>query len=219
MSTLLTWVLAASASLAPGRTHDRLAEAIVTRVEAEPPLFKDDDDRRKTSALLVAIAFRESSLRSDAVGDFVGSHPTSFCAFQLHVFAQRTKEGWNGEDLMDDPDKCVFVAMRVLRDSAKACPSYPVAIYAAGPHGCTSTRARRISTDRLALAQRLVKDVPAPEPPPRPTNPLRHDELSSSAVRPVVEPRLRRDTEWASFRDERQRYGAVCYDHGRLLLS
>ena len=115
MSMLLAWVLAASSTLAPGRAHDRLAEAIVTRVEAEAPLFKDDEDRRKTSALLVAIAFRESSLRADAVGDFQGSHPTSFCAFQLHVFASRTREGWNGQDLIDDPDKCVFEAVALDR--------------------------------------------------------------------------------------------------------
>lgn len=187
MSMLLAWVLAASSTLAPGRAHDRLAEAIVTRVEAEAPLFKDDEDRRKTSALLVAIAFRESSLRADAVGDFQGSHPTSFCAFQLHVFASRTREGWNGQDLIDDPDKCVFVAMRFLRASMAACPTYPIAMYAAGPNGCRLPRAQRISADRVALAKRLVRDVPMPkEPAPVPLEPM--DERSPTVEVPTVAP-------------------------------
>jgi hypothetical protein len=164
--------MAASAILAPGRSHDRLAEAITTRVQAEAPLFKDDDDRRKTSALLVAIAFRESSLRADAVGDFAGSRPTSFCAFQLHLFAMKTKEGWSGQDLLEDPDKCVAVALRLLRDSMKACPTHPIAWYAAGPSGCTLPRAQRISRDRMMLAQRLTRDVrwPVETPGEAPSN-------------------------------------------------
>ena len=77
MSALFTWVVAASTLLAPARHHDPLAEAIASRVEAEPPLFKGDEDRKRTSALLVAIAFRESSLRADALGDSVGGQQQS----------------------------------------------------------------------------------------------------------------------------------------------
>src|SRR4051794_10136147 len=108
MSILLAWVVAASSLLAPTRQHDQLAEAITTRVEAEAPLFKGDEDRHKTSALLVAIAFRESSLHADAVGDHVAGKPTSFCAFQIHLpFGAKTAEGWSGTDLTEDPQKCV----------------------------------------------------------------------------------------------------------------
>lgn len=162
MSTLLAWVIAASTLLAPGRSHDRLATAIATRAEAEAPLFTADEDRRKTAALLVAIAFRESSLRADAVGDFARGRPTSFCAFQLHLPGIKTAEGWSGADVLADPDKCVTVAMRLLRDSMKSCPSVPIGVYAAGPLGCTSAQAARISRDRVALAHRLIRDVTVP---------------------------------------------------------
>ena len=86
MSTLFAWVVAASALLAPARQHDvrdPLAEAIASRSEVEAPLFKGDDDRRRTAALLVAIAFRESSLHADAVGDH--SRPTWFSTVQPSV--------------------------------------------------------------------------------------------------------------------------------------
>ena len=104
MSALFPWIMAASTLLAPLREHGRLAMAIASRVEAAPPLFKGDDDRRRTSALLVAIAFRESSLRADAVGDHRGGKPTSFCAFQINLpWGAKTAEGWTGEDLIADP--------------------------------------------------------------------------------------------------------------------
>ena len=160
MSALLTWVLAASTLLAPQRPHDDLAEAITNRVEAEPPLFKGDDDRRKTSALLLAIAFRESSLRANATGDSVGGKPTSFCAFQIHLpFGAKTADGYTGPELAEDPDKCVTTAIHMLRASMQQCPAHPLAYYASGPAGCANERAQRISRDRMAIAQRLLRDV------------------------------------------------------------
>jgi len=162
MSTIFAWVLAASSLLAPQRPHDRLASAIASRVEAEEPLFKGDTDRKKTAALLVAMAFRESSLRAEATGDHdkVSGKPTSFCAFQIHLpWGRKTTEGWSGTDLAEDPEKCVTVALRYVRDSMHACPAHPIASYASGPAGCTDARAQRISRDRVALAQRLTRDV------------------------------------------------------------
>jgi hypothetical protein len=160
MSALFTWVVAASTMLSPTRQHDDLAGAIASRAEAEAPLFNGDTDRVRTTALLVAIAFRESSLRADAVGDHVGGKPTSFCAFQLHLpGGAKTAEGWTGPEIAEDPEKCVTAAMRLLRASMRACPSAPLAWYAAGPSGCESVRAQRISRDRMSLAQRLVRDV------------------------------------------------------------
>ena len=163
MSALLAWVLAASSTLVPGRPHDDLASAIATRAEAEPALFKDDADRRKTASLLLAISFRESTLRAEAVGDMKHGKPTSFCAFQIHLpWGQKTAEGWTGDDLVQDADKCVTAAMHMIRASMRVCPEYPLAWYAEGPNGCTSRRAQNISRDRLAIAQRLVRDVKMP---------------------------------------------------------
>jgi hypothetical protein len=163
MSTLLTWVLAASSTLAPGRAHDALAEAIVARVEAEAPLFSGDEDRKKTAGLLVAMAFRESSLRANAVGDKVAGKPTSFCAFQIHLpWGQKTAEGWSGDELLEDPQKCVATAMHMIRISMRVCHEHPLAWYAEGPQGCTSARGQRISKDRLSIGKWLVRTVQSP---------------------------------------------------------
>ena len=193
MSPLHAWVLAASSTLAPGRSHDRLAEAITNRVEAEAPLFKNDEDKKRTASFLVAVAFRESSLKADAVGDFRNGKPTSFCAFQVHTWDGRTTEGWSGPDLAEDPNKCVTVAMRMLRQSMKSCPDHPLAMYAEGPKGCESPRGQRISRDRLAIAQHLLRKVPfnsAPAPAPTP----REDDRKSTdaALGSVAASRTRR---------------------------
>lgn len=170
MSVLFAWVVAASSLLAPARQHDELASAIANRAEAEAPLFKGDEDRHRTAALLVAIAFRESSLRAAAVGDRVGGKPTSFCAFQVSLpWGNKTAEGWTSKDLLEDPEKCVAAAMRMLRVSMQVCPSAPLAWYAAGPTGCESPRAQRISRDRMAIAQRLIREVHVTDDTPQST--------------------------------------------------
>ncbi len=143
--TTLEWVLAAMLSLAPGRDHAELAGAIVQAIGEAPPLFRDDDGRRRTAALLVAVAFRESSFRMSAVSK-TGDH----CAFQIH----------GRPELADDVDACTRVALAMLRESMRACRAHPLAFYAEGPRGCSSVRAQRISRDRMTLAARLVRVVP-----------------------------------------------------------
>jgi hypothetical protein len=158
--TTLAWVLAAMALLAPERDHAELGGAIARVVEAEAPLFRDDEDRKRTAALVIAVAFREGSLGLHVEGDRRAGKPTSWCSLQINLSpGMRTREGWTGEDLRDDAVKCVTVGMRLLRDSLRACPRVPLGVYAVGPLGCSDARAARISRDRVALAARLLREV------------------------------------------------------------
>lgn len=150
MTSTIEWILAAMLTLAPNRDHAALAEAITNVVEAERPLFADDDDKRKTAALLVAVAFRESSLRADAVGD----HGRSFCALQIH------RSSGGSAALLEDAEACAFKGLELLRESLRVCPAHPVAWYAeGGTQSCSSPRAQRISRDRMALARWLAAHV------------------------------------------------------------
>ncbi len=142
---VLFFVLNAMSSLAPGRQHAAEATAVARVVLEERPLFKGDESRIRSAALMTAIAFRESGFRNDA------KSPTNdHCMMQVN---QRP-------DLADDLVKCVRVAMDMLRESMRACPLHPVAFYASGPGACTNERARRISNDRMAIAGRLAKAAP-----------------------------------------------------------
>lgn len=150
--TVLPFVLAAMAALQPNVDHAELSQAIATVVDAERPLFRDDVDRRRTAALVVAVAFRESSFVANAVGD----HGRSFCAFQIH------RSSGGSPALLDDPEACVRTGVAMLRTSLRVCPSHPIAWYARGPRGCAMPRAQRISRDRVALARWLVRTVVVP---------------------------------------------------------
>ena len=128
-------------TLAPGRDHIVNGTAITQVVLAEKPLFKDDESKIKTAALLVAISFRESAFRNDAK-----SKTNDHCMMQIN----------KRPELAEDPVKCVEVAMTMLRESIRMCPDYPIAFYASGPGACTNLRAQRISRDRMALAKRIA---------------------------------------------------------------
>lgn len=145
---LIFFVLLAMRSLAPGRDHSESATAITRVLLEERPLFANDEDRLRTAALVVAIAFRESSFRNDAVGD----HGRARCLFQL----------WNAPiEVLTDVELCTRIGLARMRESIAACGmSNALGIYAAGPNGCSSNAAKRISTDRLWLAKRLVAGAP-----------------------------------------------------------
>jgi len=150
--TTLEFVLAAMLLLAPSRDHAALGGVIAARVDAERPLFVDDADKRRTASLMVAIAFRESSLANGAIGD----QGRSFCAYQINQGSGGTRA------LTYDIPLCVAAGFAMLRASMRACPSFPVAVYAVGPAGCSSQAGQRISRDRMWLAARLVRDVKPP---------------------------------------------------------
>jgi hypothetical protein len=154
MSDLLAFALAAVHAVDPDHEHPVMTDAIVHVVEDERPLFTDDSSREKTTALIVAVAWREGSLREKVSGDCVEktkegkciAHPRSFCTMQVHA------SSGGDESLNDDPEKCIRAGLALLRQSMKACTEYPIAFYASGPNACTNARAQRISRDRMALA-------------------------------------------------------------------
>lgn len=151
MPSVLPFVLAVANIVAPGRDHSELAGAIADAIDESAPFFAADASKTKSAAFAVAIAFRESSLTNDVLGD----HGQSACAYQIHLPGKATTtEGWTKDDLRADASKCVTVAFRMIRQSIRIDREHPVAFYARGP-GWRSETARRLSNDRVALARRL----------------------------------------------------------------
>jgi hypothetical protein len=129
---LFVLVLGWMDGLAPGRNHHELAWAVAVSATSE-----------MEAAVITAVAFRESSLRTDAVGD--GGH--SVCAMQIYD---------GPRELLADPIACVTRGARMLRDSRRVDPENPIAFYARGPRW-RSDEAKRISRDRMAIASRLYR--------------------------------------------------------------
>src|SRR5690349_2197203 len=95
---VLTFVLSGMTQLVPARDHAELAEAIAVEVANVEPLYDDDEDKIKTAALLVSVAFNESSLRNDAIGD----RGRALCMFQLW-YAPR--------EVLTNPRLCTRIAI------------------------------------------------------------------------------------------------------------
>ena len=148
--TLYWYVLALMASLAPSENavyrHGRLASAIAIGLDAEAPLYSNDDSRHRTAALLVAVAYRESGLNPMATGD----NGRSFGAFQNHA------SSGGSPVLLEDTEQSVRRALSMLRQSIRIDRANPVSWYARGPR-YQSEEARRISRDRVRLAEKLAR--------------------------------------------------------------
>ena len=138
--SLVEFIILSALSLAPGRDHTQFAGILANSLASEEPLVKGDPDKLRSAALLIAIAFRESSFRLDAK-----SATNDFCFYQIH----------NRPELASDPVTCTRVAIRMLRESIRMCKSHPVAFFASGPGACSNARAQRISNDRVRLAGRI----------------------------------------------------------------
>lgn len=156
---MIAYVLACMLFLAggdPGRLVS-LASAIAGVVAERGPIFAGPDGERRTVALMVAVAYRESTFKVDAVGD----NGASVCAFQI----------WHGpRSLLSDVRACVDAGYTQLLASVRACPAHPVAPYARGkcPSSTASTtraeeEARRISADRMHVARGLLGIVTPPQ--------------------------------------------------------
>lgn len=128
----------------------------------EPSLFKGENGRARTLALLLSVASSESDFRSD-VDTGVGRHSKgdggkSWCLMQVQLskagkdgktstrvlldpdggfrFSYDPKEGLGGEDLVKDRKMCFRVALRMMKRSFETCVNNPesekLAAYTAG---------------------------------------------------------------------------------------
>lgn len=161
VAALLRFVLAGALLLSSGARAlpEPFARAIAEHSVAEPI-----GNARVTAAYLVALTWAEGANDPRAKGD--GGH--SFCALQIYLpNGARTAEGWSGQELLDDPDKCVRAALRILRYSVTRGPeSCPLCLYARGPRGLTDRHeeAQRLNDYRVGLARRVLTAFPKETP-------------------------------------------------------
>jgi len=138
--TLLEFVLAAMTALSPHSDHTELGTAIARVVETEGCLVTGTNCERRSAALALAVGYRESGYKLDAVGD----HGRSVCAFQI-LGGDRA--------LLTDAHLCALEGYRRLRASLQACRG-SIAMYASG--SCGSARGKSIDADRKRLAARIL---------------------------------------------------------------
>jgi hypothetical protein len=154
---LTSWILSLMISLQPeapwSDTYPATASAIDQAVQEQPSLFTNDaDGRARTAALLVALAWAESTFKPNAVGR--GG------VRGLYQVA--------GHGDLSDPLKGSRVAMDLIRESFRICAARPLderlAVYAAGGTSCKTPppEALKKSRYRVWKAKSLVKQYPPP---------------------------------------------------------
>lgn len=145
---LAAWLATASAEVKDGRGNagrpsPTVVQAIASESLADPVL----GDAQHTAALLLVIAFRESSYRADVIGD--GGRSCGL--FQSACSSTKLR----------DPVGQTRIAIGNIRRSITACPDAILAVYASGT--CGNVAGRRISVSRVAEMNRLVALVPMPK--------------------------------------------------------
>jgi hypothetical protein len=148
----------------------------------EKPIFKGSRGRERTATVLLAVVMFESAFRKDVdfgVGKMSrGDGGKSWCLNQVNLgqatseggtpnrivvtigggfkITDHQDEGWSGQDLVDDRQKCFHAALSILRSSFSACAKNPIeerlTQYASG-HCDQGEEASRI---RMGLALRWM---------------------------------------------------------------
>ncbi|MDP8999184.1 MAG: hypothetical protein M3O46_03635 [Myxococcota bacterium] len=169
MESLASYLVVAMLAWVPVQAHAPLesSDHVMARYESialdaasvalddnETPLFDGPDARTETALLMLAVASFESSFsRRVDEGTRRGDHGYSYCLMQIHIGPGATREGWNGQQLIEDRKRCFRAALHILQASFTACRKLPVedrlSAYASGH--CFADA--RISRSRLGRAR------------------------------------------------------------------
>lgn len=149
LSKLVLVLMVTIAPATPWReSYPETAQGIADAVEESEPLFAGDDGRMRTAALLVSLAYFESTFKPSAVGD----RGSSLGLFQ-------TSRHWvrmSADEYLRDAKEQAKTALALVRESFSACAARPLdarlAWYASG----SCSRGGAASTHRVGLAKRLL---------------------------------------------------------------
>lgn len=159
-AVLIKWCVAASLVASHGlrALPDDVAAALVDEVLANP-LTPTDAGIRTTLGIGTAVAWMEGHNQLSPTGFNDGGQ--SACWAQVYLpGGAKTAEGWTANELRTDPVKCAHVAVRLIKASVLAsptCDGCELVVYA---RGRDTEEGRRLSRHRVALAKRLIREVP-----------------------------------------------------------
>jgi hypothetical protein len=145
------------------RRYEEISDAIISVVydPKEPPIFSGKYGRARTLALVLSVAYFESGFRKDVdlgVGSLArGDNGQSWCMMQImlgrpgasgntktrislkdnsYKLTSNPNEGWGGNELVSDREKCFRIGINLIRKSFRSCPQLPIedrlSVYGAG---------------------------------------------------------------------------------------
>lgn len=155
---LAAWIVRASTHASGGSRH--LSQPVADAMAGAALADSDVNEARAIASIEVSLAWFETGgqLVNDPRGPNDGGQSNCWAQIYLPNHA-RTTEGWTGAELRADPKKCATVAVRMIKASLARSPSCNycgLTIYA---RGRDTEEGRRLSRVRLALAERLLREV------------------------------------------------------------
>ena len=105
------------------KRYDEIAVAIAN-VATESSILESntDADIIKKAALITAIAVTESRLdKKTQFGITRGDRGRSWCLMQMNIGKGKTAEGFTGEELVNDLNKCLLTGFNAAKRSMGAC--------------------------------------------------------------------------------------------------
>lgn len=176
-----SWVLSLMLAVQPSApwraTYESTAEAIAWEASASPAY----GDEYRTAAVLVSLAWFESTLQPDARGDctlhgapsscaVAGAVPHSFCLMQIHESNLAGLHTTRAE-VQSDVRACVRAGLSLVHTSLRVCRAAPVEErlrwYAGGGAACPENDdARRKAKHRFLRARALLAANPPPKAEP-----------------------------------------------------
>lgn len=145
------------------RRYEEIANTLVSVAydPKEQPIFSGKYGRARTLALMLSVAYFESGFRKDVdlgVGSLArGDSGKSWCMMQImlgnpgasgntktrislngesYKLTSDPNDGWGGNELVSDREKCFRVGINLLRKSFRSCPQLPIedrlSVYGAG---------------------------------------------------------------------------------------
>jgi hypothetical protein len=143
--------------------YEEIANTLISVVydPKEPSIFSGKYGRARTLALILSVAYFESGFRRDVdlgVGPLArGDNGQSWCMMQVmlgkpglngntrtrialygnsYKMTSNPNEGWGGNELVTDREKCFRIGLNLIRKSFAACPKTPIedrlSVYGAG---------------------------------------------------------------------------------------
>jgi hypothetical protein len=184
VETLSAWLLTAMVAFSPPQAQREGEAAALVRYgemaqdfarvaldDTETPLFEGDSGRPQTALLMAAVASYESGYRSDVdQGTVKGDHGKALCIMQVQVYG-KTAENYSRDEVMNDRQKCLRVALHRMRQSFTACHGLKLVNRLAG-YTVGHCIEEEKSEWRMLRALNYWKGHPFAEPvaPPAPTS-------------------------------------------------
>jgi hypothetical protein len=181
MEFIIDWALAFMLAIAPpgpwrgepreetvARYADIAADAVAVAYDPDNlPLYSGKTGRARTAALLLSVAFHESSFRKDVdlgIGPNArGDSGLSWCLMQIKVAGGRTIEGFAGPDLVQDRKKCFTTGLAAMRRSFLACRANPATEWLSAYTSGSCSRGAEQSRRRIESLTTWLSRHPVPE--------------------------------------------------------